>query len=307
MMLFVLQIAASAHEVFVRGERVEAHVGLLYATGGSLATEFPLLAMGLTVPFYFYYRRNPLLLLLAWAFFLVGYASGKRAIYFLGPSLYFFIFIWYVLRTRTLEGLKQLAWGMVVFGCLVPLVLLGLSHSHGIGQNTATKPLERVVHAVHAAVDYTTAERPTGQSTGRTATNRRVLSTLCDEPWETTLFGRGPSATRVGREHYGTLMIAYGICGWARDVLCIGWPGMVLYVLFHLCLLRQLHATAPPRGEPYWQALRFGAEISLVVLACVHFSYSDSLSTGGQLTYVYLYLLALLMSPQHRHIVQGAQ
>jgi len=304
-LLFIVQIGASAHEVFVRGERVEAHVGALYAAGGSLATEFPLLAMGLTVPFYLYHRRNPLLLLLAWAFFLVGYASGKRAIYFFAPPLYLLILGWYVVRTRTLHALKQSLWGASILTCLVPLLLLGMSRSHGLGQEHSDGPRERVAQMFDKGAEYTEREGPTGQTEGRTATNRRVLSMLLGGQWEITLFGLGPSSMREEEKRYLDLGIGYGICGWAQDVICIGWPGMMLYVLFHVYLFRRLRLTASPQSNPYWLALRFGAEISLIVFACVYFSYSASLSTGGQLTYVYFYLLALLMSPQHRHIVQS--
>jgi len=304
-LLFIVQIAASAYEVFVRGERIEAHVGALYADGGALATEFPLLAMGLTVPFYLYYRRNPLLLLLAWAFFLVGYASGKRAIYFLGPSLYLFILGWHVVRTRTLYALKQSLWGASIFICLIPLVLVGMSRSIGLGQNDSDGPWERVVQALHMAYEYTVGEGPAGQTWGRTGTNRLVFSTLQTGQWETILSGRGGSAMREGEEGLDDLPIGYGICGWARDVLCIGWPGMILYVVFHFTVFRRLRWTASLQGDPYWLALRFGVEISFVVLAFVYFSYSPSLSTSGQLSYVYFYLLALLTSPQHRHIVRN--
>ena len=304
-LLFIVQIGASAHEVFVRGERVEAHVGALYADGGGLATEFPLLAMGLTVPFCLYCRKNPLLLLLAWAFFLVGYASGKRAIYFLGPPLYLFLLGWYVFRIRTLHALKQSMWGASVLACLVPFLVQGMSRSHGLGQTYADGPRARVVQAIGSAKGYTMAEGIAGRTTGRTATSRRVFSTLTSGQWEKILFGRGPSAMREGGEGRDDLMIGYGTCGWARDVICIGWPGMMLYVLFHLCLFHRLRSTVSPKGSPYGLALRFGAEISFTVLAFVYFCYSASLSAGGQLAYVYFYLLALIMSPQHRHIVQS--
>lgn len=303
--LFIAQIAASGYEVFVRHERVEAHVGALFAGGGSLATEFPLLAMGLTLPFYLCYRRNLLLLLLCWAFFLVGYASGKRAIYFLGPSLYFFILGWYVVRARTTDALKQSLWGTAVFVCMVPLLLLGMSRSHGLGQNEIDKPAERVVQAVKAAVSTSTAQDRAGQTTGRAATSQRVFSMLSSARWDTLLFGWGPSAMREEEQRNQNLAIGYGICGWAQDVICIGWPGALIYLLFHLRLFFRLRSCAPPRYSGYWRAIRLGAEIGFPVILLSYIAYSSSVITGGQLSYMYVYLLALLMSPQHRHIIQS--
>lgn len=306
-LLFILQIVASVHEVFVRGERIEAHVGSLYADGGALAAEFPLLAMALTVPFYLYWRGNPLLLVLSWAFLLVGYASGKRAIYFLGPFLYVCILGWYVIRTRTPLALKRSLGGILVFICLAPLLLQGISRSHGIGQSYSSRSLERVAYALNAAVDYTTAERQAGRTTGRTATSRRVFSALLSGKWETNLFGWGPVAARSGGEgRYESLMITYGICGWAQHAICIGWPGMLIYLLFHLRMFLGLRSCAPPKYSGYWMAIRFGAEIGFLVMLISYIGYSVSFPTSGLLSYVYFYLLALLMSPQHRHIVQSA-
>jgi len=306
-LVFLLQIAASAYEVFVRGERIEAHVGTLYADGGGLATEFPLFAMGLTVPFYLCCRRNPLLLVLSWAFFLVGYASGKRAIYFAGPFLYFFILGWHIIRVRALSARKRSVVGALVFICLIPLLLLGISKSHAISQSHSSGALEQVAYALNAAAEYTTAEGQAGRTTGRTGTSRRVLSTLWTGAAETILFGWGPSTMRTGEEgRYEALMITYGICGWTRDVICIGWPAMLAYVLFHLQVFRCLRCSTPPGYSGYWRAIRFGAEIAFLVTMISYIGYSSVFPAGGQLSYVYFYVLALLVSPRHRHIIGGA-
>lgn len=305
-LLFMIQIVASAHEVFVRGERIEAHVGALYAKGGALATEFPLLAMGLTVPFYLYYRRNPLFLVLSWAFSLVGYASGKRAMYFLGPFLYVLIFGWYLVRERSSESVKRAVGGGLIFVSLIPVLLVGVSKSHGISDSRSEGLLDRVAYALDAALEYTTAEKQAGRTTGRTSTGRRVLSSIWNEEAETIVFGWGPAAMRDGEaQRYEALMITYGICGWARDVICIGWPGMLIYFLFHLRMFIYLRSCAPPRHSPYWMAIRFGAEIAFLVMLMSHIAYSSSVATGGQLGYVYFYVLALLTSPQQRQAVQS--
>lgn len=302
-LLFVFQIMASVYQVLVQGERVEAYVGAVTARGGGLATALPLLAMGLTVPFYLYYRRNPLLLLLAWAFLLVGYASGKRAIYYLGPALYFFILGWYVARARALPALKRSLVGVLVFICLLPILWLGISRSPGIAQSHPGGLLDRVTYTLKAAEEYTTGERQTGRTTGRTSTNRRVLATLWNAPSGTILFGWGPAADRVReRERYESLMINYGICGWARDMICIGWPGVILYILFHLRVFYRCRSTAPPETGTYWPAMRFAGEIGFIVFLVVHLAYGSMYATTGVLSYVHLYVLALVMSPVHQRL-----
>lgn len=306
-MLFVFQILASAHEVFVLGERTEAHVGALYAEGGELATEFPLFAMALTMSLYLYYRRNPLLLVLSCAFFLIGYASGKRAIYFFGPGMYFFILGWYALRDRSVAALKGSARAGLVFLCFIPFLLMGVSRSGGIGQSDPSKPREQIAHALNYAIQYMTREHTPGQTAGRVATSRRVISSLLREDKGTVLFGWGPSAAMGRGGRVDVLMIEYGITGWARDAISIGVPGMVLYVLFHVSLFRQLQRSPPPQCNKYWHALHFGTEVVFVMIMMCYFMYSSIFSAGGgQLSYVYFYLLALLMSPQHRHITAGA-
>lgn len=304
-LLFILQITASGYEVFVRGERVEAHVGVLYADGGALATEFPLFAMALTVPFYLFWRANPLLLVLSWAFFFVGYASGKRAIYFLGPSLYFFIFGWYFLRTHSWHGFKRFLWATVIFVGLVPVLLLGVAQSAGIGRSNSKSLVDQTIHALTKAREYTFKENHGGGTEGRTATTRRVISALLDGDKGTVLFGRGPLAVMGGGGRYDALMIEYGITGWTRDVISIGLPGMGLYMLFLSYLFHLLWRSPRPTCSGYWSALRFSIEISFVVIMICYLGYSSSFATSGQLSYVCFYLLALLLSPHHRHLMCG--
>lgn len=305
--LLIFQIVASAHEVFIVGQRVEAHVGALSAESGGLATVFPLFAMGLTLSLYLHYRPSILLLILSWAYLLVGYASGKRAVYFLAPSLYIFTLALYLVRVRTPRAFKRFLEAVVLFVCLLPVLLLGVSRSHGISQTHSRNSLERIGYAFNAAVDYTTGETQVGRTTGRMATNRRVLSTLWSVRAQTVLFGWGPSAMRTGEEErYEKLMITYGICGWARDVICIGWPGMIICVLFQLRVFFCLWSHRPPRYSAFWMAMRFGAEIGFFVIMLSYISYSSSTVTVGHLSYVYFYLLALLMSPQHKNITMTA-
>jgi hypothetical protein len=52
-------------------------------------------------------------------------------------------------------------------------------------------------------------------------------------------------------------------------------------------------------------AIRFGAEIAFLVMLMSHIAYSSSVATGGHLSYVYFYVLALLTSPQQRQAVQS--
>ncbi|HPC96830.1 MAG TPA: hypothetical protein PLU87_17930 [Sedimentisphaerales bacterium] len=302
-LLFLLQIAASAHEVFVRGERVEAHVGALYADGGAMATEFPLLAMALVVPLYLYYRENPGILVLAWIFFLVGYASGKRAIYLFGPSLYFLILGWHVVEARTWPALRRLLRGSVVFLGLAPLLLFGVTQSKGISLSGPGGIVERTVYAWQRAREYNSREDRSGQTEGRMATSQRVLVSLLQGNEATALFGWGPSAVMGRGGRFDTLRIAYGITGWTRDAISIGLPGMALYLLFHVCLFQWLRRAGFRARSGYWPALYFGTKAAFGVLLMCHLCYSSSLPTCGQLSYVYFYLVALLASPNHTHLV----
>ncbi len=301
-LLFAVQIAASAHEVFLRGERVEAYVGTLNAGGGELATVFPLFAMGLTVPLYLCYRGNPLYLLLSWAFVLVGYASGKRAIYFYAPFLYALILGWHVLKVRTPLAFKRFLCGQLVFVCLVPLLLIGVSRSATIGESASKSTAGRVAYALHAAMDYTRAEGYTGNTRARTATSRRVLNTLAGGDFGVMCFGWGPTAVMGTGRRFDRLLIDYGITGWSRDVISIGWPGMVFYLLFYLYTYRSLRRHALSSDSTYWQAIRFGVEVSFIVFLICHLTYGTSYAAGGVLSYVYFYFLALAVSPQHEQL-----
>jgi len=82
--LFLLQIVLSLVRILFT-ERVEWRVGTMTVSGGELATVFSLFALCYVMGYYFYVRSSLWIMLITVSLGLVGYASEKRAIFFLIP------------------------------------------------------------------------------------------------------------------------------------------------------------------------------------------------------------------------------
>jgi hypothetical protein len=301
--LWGVQFFAAAVEVFVLGERTEANVGTLSSTGGGAAAVLPLFVMVYAMSFYLYCGGHPFHILLTVACGLVGYASGKRAFYFLMPPVYLVLLVWYNVREAVPGGLRRCAGPVLVFCLAAPLLLYGLSHSHGISSGYSDDSvLDKVRYALEAGRQYTLGEDEDQYTIGRTSTSTRVLQALLYGDMRQTLFGLGPSSLISDKKAKDALEIGYGVTGWARDAVSIGIPGMLLHVGFYvhcgLLLLRRPRQTANVQQE----ALRFGTLVSFCLFLLMYFVYCDAFVMAGWMTFPMFYLAAIVLSPNYRSL-----
>ena len=123
--------------------------------GGILATIFPLVALGACMGYYFYVRHSWLVLLLGFSFGIVGFASGKRTIFFVLPIFFtLYLCLWKVLTryyTRVLSA-QSIARHLAICGIIVsPIALYGLLNTNFGLRDTAGWTLEP---AISSTVKY---------------------------------------------------------------------------------------------------------------------------------------------------------
>src|SRR5690606_10198181 len=96
--MIVLQGVGALFNIFILGERVERYVGVMSTSGGTTATIFPMLITNILLIYYLFsskLTRKKILLMggMLFGVFLVGYSSGKRAIYFAIPAISLITFL----------------------------------------------------------------------------------------------------------------------------------------------------------------------------------------------------------------------
>ncbi|MFC1462232.1 hypothetical protein ACFLQU_01380 [Verrucomicrobiota bacterium] len=296
--LLALQIAASLHEVYILNGRWEAIVGTVSATGGGMATSLPLFGMAYFIAFYLYCGRKPWLLVVAFMFPVVGYASHKRAIYFALPFLVVTEYLWFMLRERRMAVAAEWVRLAVAIGFTMATMLYGIRNTARIAVYDADGIGEELTHAADYAQEYTVGETK-GQTTGRIATSARVLHAARERDLGHVLFGWGPGAMMGTGGKFDELEIIYGATGWARDVISVGWLATLNFCLFFLSYWLRLGAVGRLPGTSHWKALCLGTHMAFMVFVFTHFFYGCAFSMGGTLSFPLFIMASLLVAPRH--------
>ena len=309
LLLWIIQIADSIYEVFVSHVRSEGWVGTITNGSGTTAAIFPMFAMGYVLAIYFYRNKSMLWVFLAFAFSFVGYASGKRAIYYYIPLIFVIINVWYFLLERHHSKLKNIVKAAIVFVLLIPALIIGVNQSQYIAfdVNSSYTPGKFISHMLIQAKSYSTAERSSGAySSGRVSTSKLMFSEFLQGDIKTNLVGYGPSSKLLYSEEDVQLEVGiwYGVTGWATDVLNTGWLGMLSQVCIYLYLWRLLFLRRKVMLNPEAKAMYFGTQVAFLIFFIAYFTYCSAFSMAGWFTFVHFYFLALLLSPKHRWLHQ---
>jgi hypothetical protein len=304
--LWLLQVVVSIYHIFIQGERIEANVGSLISAGGSPATVFPLFAMVYLMAFYCYYKRSVWFLLIGLGFTLVGYSSGKRAIYFYLPIVYWAVLIVYAMRERVVSKFRTWVLPILIFVICIPILIYGLTQSRSFMHLQGNGIGDIVVEAFDMAQEYDGRILTNGMTAGRSATSMQILVNLFSENFSNYLLGLGPSSTKNIGGKWGSDKegILYGMVGWTQDTLAVGWPAMIAHVTFYLSLWYKLYRRRVVGTNSYAKALLFGCHFGFIIYFLMYFAYTDAFSMAGWLTYAQLYFLAILLSPNHYEFLQ---
>ncbi len=305
--LCLLQIAVSLFHIVILGERVEAHVGTITSGGGGPATAFPVFALAYATAFFFYFKRSPWVIVLGLAFSIVGYSSGKRAIFFLVPVFYAIAMAWYGWREKSFGAIRRLFATTAILAICLPIFILGLTSSKRFAHLKGAGLSEVLTGAVAVAEEYDTRVGASGETFGRSATSAKVLQNLTRAPFGEYLLGLGPASlmNAGGKRAGATEGIVYGIVGWVKDTLSVGWPAMLVHVGFYLLLWRKVARRRPAMKTNYARALHFGCHLGFMAYFFLYFTYLDAFAMAGWLTFVQMYVVALILSPKHQALLQA--
>lgn len=309
--LFLLQVGIS----FVRilfFERVEWRVGTMTTGNGVLATEFPLFAMCCTMGYYFYVRNSLSVMLIGFSFALVGYASDKRAIFFMMPLfLLVCIGVFFLQKKRSnVEFVSRFLIHITL--CLfitLPFLIYGIDNTEGIASgDEKLRFIDKVLYVLQYAREYEQGERGDGATSGRISTSINVLTNLGSWSSQHILFGRGPSSftDKSGEQEksawdFKSLGIAYGIVGWSKDTIAVGLPGMFFFIAAYGLVFRDIlrFQNKKPLSND-GKAIYFGTILGFIVLFYAYFFYSSNVLTANPITFTLLFYAALFCSPVNR-------
>lgn len=302
--LVLIQGAGAVFNVFVLGTRVEGFVGLMSSIGGTTATIFPLFIISIIcIVFMFRKWKNPFYDFILLAFLggcsLVGYSSGKRAIYFLLPSFIMF---------ATFVSLYKLNWKvevvkrtriLVVFGILAfPVFIYGIKNSHGLNYslNGRENSIEVIQKAIAYAEEYESAESQYGESTGRSNTTANIINTSLSSV-ETFFFGFGFGAVKDEATQV-RLNIMYGIVGFTRDIVSGGWLYMILTILiFTVSMFKNESLNLKLTSTIRW--------VLASLFVATHFTYSSDYTVHIKIGSILAILLAFINSPNHKNVLEA--
>lgn len=297
--LFLIQIAASVVKLFIFKGTWEGIVGTTSISGGAHATTMPLFAILFGLSFFLYYWRSIYIFLLSLSFLIIGYASNKRGIWLYAPPLAILEYYLFLFRERQLFKFSHVARMTVISVVILVISISGyLKIMEKSTENTGFKP--DLAYSLAYSRDYSEGVDYRGMATGRISSSRHTYNALQNYGMKTNLVGWGPGSTMGTGSQFDPLDIAYGIVGWARDVINIGWLGMIVLVLFYCRLWILVKRQSLMEDDPYWQAFSFGTFMTYFVFAIDHFSYGTVFTESGLLNYVLMYATALVLSPYHQ-------
>ena len=305
MLLLILQGVAAYIQLNFLGGQVEGYVGMMSSLGGTTATAFPVFVTALVVVVFCYSNSFPsywyiLLSVLLLASFLVGYSSGKRAIYFYIPSIIVLSIIvsYYIAYKHKVRlGVNKLLWVAGASILLTPLYFYGVSHSAGYSQ--ALKGGESNSQVLEVmfdyAEDYENAE--SGKATIGRSNSSQVLLTHAMNNARFFWAGSGylTSKNEDTTYNYG---VSYGFVGFSRDLFAGGAIYCLLTMIFIIHLIFR-HDDA--NNDAFSIAMRISI---CVVFLLIHLFYSSDFTTSLKLNFILAIVLSIINSNNYYSLKQ---
>lgn len=294
--LILIQGIGSAFNIFVLGQRVEGHVGLMSSLGGTTATIFPLFVISLVVTLFLFSRRqsrrqNLWFLLLIISSILVGYGSGKRAIYIAVPIFAALVFmISYLYLKKKSSFYAKSIWLLFFVVLSIPIYFFGVTSSRGFnyGLSGAESNIEILKEVMNYTQQYESATTQSGETIGRSGTTLQVVANSFDS-FSAFISGYGYGAVK-DESAQSKIGIGYGIVGFTRDIISGGWLVMILTFLFFAKIILTNKST-------HYVVTHVLRMVVLAVFIFSYFTYSSDFVVSLKITFLMLILLVLINSP----------
>lgn len=241
--LILVQIFSSSVNYIVYGPS-EARIGTLAVAFGSLGTVFPLTVMSFFIAYYLVVSRRVKWIMITFMLLIIGISTGKRALVYAMPlfSLFFmFIAKYFKVMPSNIVIKKHVVALSISLVIASPLIAYYINNAN-FGQTAEFEQLStlrKVEHLIRYAVDYEKDEDSRGMARGRTGASTIIFNSVIDN--DIPFWGIGPmqlydEEIRGYGSGYIPLGIVYGIVGWGRDTLSIGYVS-VFFILWYIGIL----------------------------------------------------------------------
>lgn len=296
--LILIQGLGSIYNVFILKQRVEGYVGLMSSIGGTTAATYPLFLLNLTIIIFFFHKSYNhkfiiLILIFCASSFLVGYSSGKRAIYFTFPifiALTSFISLY---SLRNVVGIyKKFLFLIAIILLISPVYFFGIRSTSGVNYYLSgnENKLQVLSSAIEYAVDYEDAQSFTGLSIGRSGSTLQVIKKSLENR---TLFFVGQGYGKVKDENtISDLGVGYGIVGITRDIISAGW----IVMLITGAIVIKVILTNWSVKSNITNVLRITI---LLLFLYTHITYSSDFVVSLKINFMLIVICTFINSPKH--------
>lgn len=300
--LISLQGLAAIIQIFILHDRVEGYVGMMSSSGGATATTFSVFIIGLAMTVYSFlkykWRKRYIAIgIIVFLSILVGYSSGKRAIFYLIPGIMIFsVVISFIIAKRHKIKLPVIKIGylIAILVLAIPLYVYGIKTSKGF--NDTLSGSESNSEVISTMLDYSVNYENaisvnSGATIGRSNTSRRLLASL-SQNISFIFFGRGFGTVKdeVAIAEAG---VGYGFVGFTSDLFSGGLIYAILAAVFFLFLIFSSRRTD-------FDAFSLSIKIIIGVIFCIiHFFYSTDFTMSLRLNYIFAFILAYINSPYY--------
>ena len=113
------------------------------------------------------------------------------------------------------------------------IILLGISRTQSLSQNQGLS-IGTLNNAINYVGEYSTMESYDGFSIGRVSTTQNAIESMLKD--NDMFLGKGLTVFK-GEITYSDYNIGYGITGFIRELISIGLPGSIIFILFYLKIL----------------------------------------------------------------------
>jgi len=226
--------------------------------------------------------------------FLVGYSSGKRAIYFAIPAISLITFLLALTKLVNQKYFKKkiigLSWvGLIIF----PLIIFGITNSEGInsGLSGNETSVEVISNAIEFAEHYESNTDQYGNTGGRSNTRSLVVDNALSN-LDFLFFGEGYGSIKDEDTRF-RLGFVYGIVGVSRDIISGGFFLAFITIFLYLRIILVNNSIKTKITTVFRQ-------IILILFIFTHIFYSSDFVVSLNITLLIIILLALINSPHHK-------
>lgn len=287
--LFILQILYAIYEIFILQDIQEEIVGTITISGGELATIIPLVGLCFFFSEYLYKSKKIPLLLCA-GLILIGFASAKRGIVFYFPITLLIIYFLYM-QINKISKYKRLPQVILVSIAAIIVFFIGISNSQSLNYDGSAN----TNYAIEYASNYTTATSYDGKIIGRIGASLETLARTGQNGLKDWI-GFGPEILMGKSGDFELYKIDYGIVGWSKEVLSLGWLGMLFYLLLYFKMFRYIYKNRIVFFKTIYSQYYLSFLSFFIVFVLMFFTYSVTFSVSGTLLFYFTLFTGILYS-----------